>query len=129
MPEELRVCQRCGAEFYSWQPAASHCSGACRQAVYRRRKSNAVTLSHAVVASTVEDMDMVRMLDAEDVADKLRCSRSHLNNVLANDPTFPRPRRLGRLIRWPEAAIDDWINGRGATVQSRPSPACETRVI
>ncbi len=73
---------------------------------------------------------MVRMLTPDDIATKLRCSRSYVGTLASSDPTFPAPRKLGRLLRWPESEIDAWITGRGGdTVQTRPAPGCETRVV
>ncbi|MFO0899841.1 MAG: AlpA family phage regulatory protein [Pirellulales bacterium] len=119
MPETIRICPRCKFDFFSSH--ATYCSVACKQWAYRRRKQDSkletVTRDMMPVEFMVEDMNMVRMIDADDVAAKLKCSRTHLTEVVSNDPTFPRPRRLGRLIRWPESAIDAWINGDGVNVQ------------
>jgi predicted DNA-binding transcriptional regulator AlpA len=44
-----------------------------------------------------------------DVAEALGCSRRHVENLLARDPSFPRPRRLGRLSRWDPSTIMRWV--------------------
>jgi len=51
------------------------------------------------------------LLDVEAVAALLDCSPRHVYR-LADAALMPRPVHLGALVRWPRAAIMDWI-GRG----------------
>ena len=59
------------------------------------------------------------MLDVQAVADLLDCSSRHVYRM-ADMGRMPRPVKLGALVRWPRAAIDDWI-GQGC-------PSCRKAV-
>jgi excisionase family DNA binding protein len=46
--------------------------------------------------------------DTGDVATLLKSSSRHVRR-LADGGKMPPPLRIGRLIRWPKATIDDWL--------------------
>jgi excisionase family DNA binding protein len=48
------------------------------------------------------------LLDVEGVAALLNCSARHIYR-LADMGRMPRPVKLGSLVRWSRAAIQDWI--------------------
>lgn len=49
-----------------------------------------------------------RLLNAKEVAAKLSCSFRHVLR-LTDAGKMPAPTRLGRLVRWDESIIDNWI--------------------
>lgn len=49
-----------------------------------------------------------RLLSVGDVAEKLNCSPRHVRR-LADRGAMPRPVRVGRLVRWRSADIEQWI--------------------
>jgi len=60
------------------------------------------------------------MLTVDDVAGLLRCSPRHVYR-LTDAGRMPRPVKLGALVRWQRAAVEEWIdhgcprsNGKGA---------------
>jgi excisionase family DNA binding protein len=48
------------------------------------------------------------LLDVRAVAQLLACSPRHVYR-LADGGRMPPPRRLGTLVRWSRAELDDWI--------------------
>ncbi len=48
------------------------------------------------------------LMDAEDVAKTLNCSRRTVRR-LADSGQIPAPIRLGRLLRWDRRALQEWI--------------------
>jgi predicted DNA-binding transcriptional regulator AlpA len=50
-----------------------------------------------------------QMLDPPALADMLRISIRHLDNVRRDDTSFPRPRMLGTLPRWSPEVIRRWM--------------------
>jgi excisionase family DNA binding protein len=48
------------------------------------------------------------LLDANETARRLRCTRRHLERLLA-DGEGPPSLKLGRLRRFPESLLDAWI--------------------
>lgn len=54
--------------------------------------------------------DARSLLDVEEVAALLRCSTRHVYR-LVDSGKMPKPVKLGSLVRWSRAAIEDWING------------------
>ena len=48
------------------------------------------------------------LLDVENVAELLRCSRRHVYR-LADSGRMPSPIKLGALVRWDRRALLDWI--------------------
>lgn len=58
------------------------------------------------------------LLDVSGVARLLGCSSRHVRR-LADSGRMPRPVRLGALVRWPRAAVVEWI-GSGC-------PSCDPR--
>lgn len=69
------------------------------------------------------------LIDARAVARLLGCSRRHLYR-LTEQGRFPRPVKLGRLSRWPQDQVDEWIRLQAqglarpsGTDASRPAPS------
>ena len=60
----------------------------------------------------------VGLLCADDVAGMLRCSPRTVRR-LAGSGRMPRPLKVGRLVRWRRADMDEWI--------ARGCPVCCTR--
>jgi excisionase family DNA binding protein len=60
-----------------------------------------------------------QLLDVFSVAELLRCSPRHVCRM-SDDGRMPQPVRLGTLVRWPRAAINEWVAGG-----CRPSPSAE----
>ena len=50
-----------------------------------------------------------RLLDVRTVAELLDCSSRHIYR-LSDAGKMPIPVRLGTLVRWPKAEIEDWIS-------------------
>lgn len=50
------------------------------------------------------------LLDVGQVAALLRCSQRHIYR-LSDAGRMPTPLRLGTLVRWSRAAVEDWILG------------------
>ena len=48
------------------------------------------------------------MLTVGDVAKLLRCSIRSVYRM-ADEERMPRPVKLGALVRWPRAVVEDWI--------------------
>lgn len=57
------------------------------------------------------------MLDVKAVAAMLGCSERHVYRLAAAG-RMPRPVKLGALVRWSKAAIEDWIS-RGCPRERR----------
>lgn len=57
------------------------------------------------------------LLDVQDVAAMLRCSARHVYR-LADSAQMPRPYKLGTLVRWSRAAIEEWIAGGCKSVRA-----------
>ena len=57
------------------------------------------------------------LLDVEGVAALLNCSPRHVYR-LADAGKMPPPVRLGSLVRWSRAALDDWLAGGCKAVRS-----------
>lgn len=54
--------------------------------------------------------------DVQGVAALLGASPSTVRKLLRDDPSFPRPRALGRrMTRWSRAVVEAWIVSRPAT--------------
>jgi len=49
-----------------------------------------------------------KLLDVKAVAELLDCSTRHVYR-LSDAGRLPAPVKLGTLVRWPRAAIEDWI--------------------
>ncbi|MFN3192214.1 MAG: helix-turn-helix transcriptional regulator [Aureliella sp.] len=65
----------------------------------------------------ITDGHMQSLLDVEDVAARLKCSSRSVRR-LADAGKMPAPVRLGSMLRWPIAVIDEWI-GEGCPPVSR----------
>ncbi|RYI26771.1 MAG: AlpA family phage regulatory protein [Acetobacteraceae bacterium] len=53
--------------------------------------------------------------DVQGVAALLGASAATVYRILRTDPSFPRPRQLGRrLTRWARGAVEAWITSRPA---------------
>ena len=50
-----------------------------------------------------------QMMTIPDVADRLKCSERHLTNLRKRNE-MPQPVKLGALVRWPRAQIEEWID-------------------
>ena len=51
-----------------------------------------------------------KLLDVQSVAELLDCSARHVYR-LSHAGRMPAPVKLGTLVRWSKAAIEDWIAG------------------
>jgi excisionase family DNA binding protein len=51
---------------------------------------------------------VLRLLGIDSVAVKLDCSTRHVRR-LADSGSMPKAIRLGKLVRWLESEIDEWI--------------------
>jgi len=51
-----------------------------------------------------------QLLDVGAVAEMLGCSARHIYR-LSDAGRMPAPVKLGALVRWPKAAIEEWIHG------------------
>lgn len=61
---------------------------------------------------------MTRLLDISEVAKRLGCTPRHVSNLMrAGDA--PPSIQLGRLRRFPEAAVDAWIADKLAEATSK----------
>lgn len=54
-----------------------------------------------------------KLLNVEEVADQIGCSERHIKRLVASDK-FPAPIKIGRLSRWKQEHIDQWIEEGGA---------------
>ena len=64
------------------------------------------------------------LIDGEEVADVLRCSKRHVLR-LAQRGQMPPPVRLGALLRWSRGALDDWIAAGCPAVRQHDSDTNE----
>jgi excisionase family DNA binding protein len=71
-------------------------------------------MSHATV------QESSALLDVRQVAAILGCSARHVYR-LSDAGRMPRPVKLGSLVRWPRAAVDEWI--------AAGCPPCRQRAI
>ncbi len=79
-------------------------------------KYKEVTARHSPVGGkvdcrcdTITDGRGPAMLSVDDIAtDYLGCSTRHVYR-LADSGRMPRPVKLGSLVRWPRAVIEQWI--------------------
>jgi len=62
----------------------------------------------------------VKLLTVEDLCALLQVSRSTIERLVRSEPTFPQPRRFGRgrLIRFVEAEVLDYLSGLPAVEYS-----------
>ena len=60
------------------------------------------------------------MLNVGDVATLLRCSRRHVYR-LVDAGRMPAPVKIGALIRWSRASIEEWIAAGCPSVQREVS--------
>ncbi len=56
-----------------------------------------------------EELDEIQLLKVEAVAKMLDCSTRHVRR-LADAGLMPRSLKLGTLVRWRKADIQDWID-------------------
>jgi len=61
-----------------------------------------------------------KLLDMRTVADIFGCSPRHIYRI-TDAGRIPAPVKLGALVRWPRAAIEEWI--------AAGCPACRQRAI
>ncbi len=51
-----------------------------------------------------------RLMRLPEVLDRLGVARSTLYRLVANDPTFPKPVKVGRkVVAWRSDLLDEWI--------------------
>ena len=62
------------------------------------------------------------------VAHFLRISERGLWDLRAEDPTFPKPRRVGRQLRWCPDVVRAWVRGEDAVVEPKPKRRGHGRV-
>ena len=72
------------------------------------------------MTDTTTNEKVAPMLDLALLAETLRISRRHLDDVRREDPTFPAPRMLGKLPRWTYETIHNWAEE--AAQQPQPTP-------
>lgn len=65
------------------------------------------TLSPASVCG-LADPTIALLLSAEALGELLGCSARHVRRV-SEGGAFPRPLKLGRLVRWRRSDVDKWI--------------------
>ncbi|MFN3192291.1 MAG: helix-turn-helix transcriptional regulator [Aureliella sp.] len=66
----------------------------------------------------ITDGHMQSLLDVEDVAARLKCSSRSVRR-LADAGKMPAPVRLGSMLRWPVAVIEEWITEGCPSVSRR----------
>ena len=54
---------------------------------------------------------MDNLLTITDVMNRVNLSRSMIYQLLKHD-NFPKPKKIGRSVRWSSKQIDEWIEGR-----------------
>ena len=64
-------------------------------------------------------MPLTPLLSRHQLAKFFNISVSGLDKLIRRDPTFPRPLRLGRLVRWNLAAIDSYLTAN--SVEAAPT--------
>lgn len=62
------------------------------------------------------------LLDPNETARRLRCTRRDLERLVAEGDGPPSV-RLGRLRRFPESLLDEWIKGKIVAMKSGASAA------
>jgi len=60
------------------------------------------------MSTTATVSDASKLLDVRGVAELLNCSPRHVYR-LADSGRMPAPVKLGSLVRWNKASIDEWI--------------------
>ncbi len=51
-------------------------------------------------------------ITVRDIAAILRCCRSTVEGLRKKDPDFPKPLKLGKIVRWRAADISAYIEGK-----------------
>ena len=62
------------------------------------------------------------LLTPEDVAARLQISKRQINN-LVNDGDFPPPMKVGRLNRWRELDVDNYVEQLALAADTSPAGA------
>lgn len=71
----------------------------------------------------------MRLLTAEEFGERVGLSAQTIR-AMGKDGRLPAPVTIGKCIRWRETDVNRFIAGEPAdAVESRPSPACPTRVV
>ncbi|MCI0463808.1 MAG: helix-turn-helix domain-containing protein [Gemmataceae bacterium] len=60
------------------------------------------------VTTTAPEPSTAQLLDVRAVARMLGCSTRHVHR-LRDSGKMPPPRRLGALVRWVRAELEDWV--------------------
>ena len=56
----------------------------------------------------------MRLMRLPEVLERLGVGRSTLYRLVANDPTFPRPIKVGRrVVAWRSDLLEEWIVSQG----------------
>ena len=79
-------------------------------------------------ASPPADADSAGMYDAESLARLLKCSTRTIYR-LCDAGRMPRPIKLGALVRWPRAAIVDWIGAGCPSCRDVPAKPCAIVIL
>ena len=80
------------------------------------------------ISTTAVMDDDGRAWGPTEVAHFLRISVRGLQDVRAEDPTFPAPRRVGRKLRWCPDVVRGWVRGEDAVVKPQPNRRGRGRV-
>lgn len=60
-------------------------------------------------------IDTPQLVKQGEVCRALRCSPPKVASLLKHDPTFPKPRMIGKQRHWIAADVERWINDQLAT--------------
>ena len=69
---------------------------------------------------TDQALASLALLTIEDVAQTLNCSTRHVYR-LADSGRMPRPIKLGALVRWSRADVEQWIGDGCPQQRKRPT--------
>jgi len=69
----------------------------------------AKTIGSPSMSTTATVSDASKLLDVRGVGELLNCSPRHVYR-LADSGRMPAPVKLGSLVRWNKASIDEWIS-------------------
>ena len=85
--------------------------------------ANYFLASGAAAMQTLQDTtdSPTPLFDVRQVAELLRCSVRHVDR-LVDAGKLPQPVKLGALVRWSKATIEDWIAAGCPAVRSTTRP-------
>lgn len=58
----------------------------------------------------------------DDVAAYLGCEARTVRRLVATDPTFPPPRKVGRRLLWAPSVVPAWLEASTPAAPERPAP-------